>query len=156
MLNARYPQLTEDLEIAYALNGKGPLSRPFFSLSLNNTSRLLLALVILAQDSEEKGFEETILDKSTGTKWFFLFQRIHDNLIVCQRIVTFLYFILFQITKRLNKTTVPEQGTLPTLDEVLGRLLRIMAKEPRDRVSVTLTFTARQEKWKFLFLPISD
>ena len=59
MLNARYPQLTEDLEIAYALNGKGPLSRPFFSLSLNNTSRLLLALVILAQDSEEKGFEET-------------------------------------------------------------------------------------------------
>ena len=33
----------------------------------------------------------------------FLFQRIHDNLTVCQRIVTFLYFILFQITKRLNK-----------------------------------------------------
>lgn len=156
MLNARYPQLTEDLEIAYALNGKGPLSRPFFSLSLNDTSRLLFMLVLLAQESEENGFEETILDKSTGIKWFFLFQRIHNKLTFCQRIANALHLISFQITKWLRKTPEVELSKLPTLDNVVCRLLLTMAKEPRDRVSVTLTFTARQEKWKFLFLPISD
>lgn len=113
-------------------------------------------LVLLAQESEENGFDETILDKSTGIKWLFLFQRIHNKLTFRQRIANALHLIAFQMTKWLSKTPEVELNKLPTIDNVLGRLLCTMAKEPQDRVNVTLTFTARQEKWKFLFLQVTD
>ena len=157
MSKLQLPLSNEIVKCRYWRNGRGPKSRPFFTLSHDDTGCLLLLLVFLAQNSAKKSLDELIVDSSTGETWYLLFQRVHVRWGFGQWLTRASYLIGFSLRNLLRINTVSiEHNFSEVFDYTMAWLLRTIAKEPQQIVRMTVMYPTRQEQWKFLFLKLAD
>lgn len=147
----------EKMKCLYINNGNAPHSRPFFTLSMNDTGALLYLLHFLAENSDGKKLHEIVVDQSTGQPWLLVFQRVHSYEHCGQLLSRICYLMWFTLRKWLKLFVQSEKLNIEeTLNDVTKWLLRIMSKEPQNMIDMSITYSIRQEQWRFLFLKLVD
>lgn len=147
----------ENIKIDYINTGHGPNSRPFFTLSIEHTVILLGLLQFLAENSISKNLHEVVVDKTTGEHWLLVFQRVHvyENFGQLLARYCLLIWLFFKVWLRTEVHDV-ELDVTEISDDVTKWLLRIMSKEPQNMIDMSITYSLRQEQWRFLFLKLVD
>lgn len=151
-------QNRESVEFKYVSNGKTPQSRPFFTLSLDDTRQLFQLLVLIAQDSERKKIDEVVINTSNGEKWLFLFQQVHAHLSIQQKLEKAYFFSCLAVKQWLHRCLhqVTNHKRPHAIEDMIVFLLLTMAKEPQGRIHMSITFPMRHEEWKFIFVRIVE
>lgn len=66
-----------------------------------------------------------------------------------------LIWLFFKVWLRTDVHDV-ELDVTEISDDVTKWLLRIMSKEPQNMIDMSITYSLRQEQWRFLFLKLVD